>query len=72
MNTLAYWFNAGSYAWLGPYGGGKQWVRNHVTLKYDYSNENVELVATSFSLVAGLLGVLGFRATRKVSHQALQ
>ncbi|KAH7090685.1 hypothetical protein FB567DRAFT_520420 [Paraphoma chrysanthemicola] len=60
--TFAAYFPARSYVWQNP---GQPWTpptgREHrVQLGYDYSPENMILVSTAFSILAGLFGIAGF------------
>jgi hypothetical protein len=77
LQTFGTYFPPGSYAWQSP---GQRYTQptgpaHEVQLRYDYSPENMILVSTAFSILAGLFGIAGFWVSRKVrlhsSHLSL-
>lgn len=69
LKTFAEWFPPGSYEWKNP---GQMWEwppknpPHEVKLRYDYAPETMALVSTSFSIIAGLLGIAAFWLARNV------
>jgi hypothetical protein len=77
LRTFGIFFPPGSYEWQHP---GQPYMQpkgpaHEVQLRYDYSPENMILISTTFSILAGLFGIAGFWIARKVrlhsSHLSL-
>jgi hypothetical protein len=77
LQTFGKYFPPGSYDWQTP---GQPYAQperpaHEVQLRYDYSPENMILISTSFSILAGLFGIAEFWIARKVrpnsSHHSL-
>jgi hypothetical protein len=68
LQTFGTYFPPGSYDWQNP---GQPYSQpkgpaHKVQLRYDYSPENMILVSTSLSILAGFFGITGFWIARKV------
>ncbi|KAJ4366388.1 hypothetical protein N0V83_008024 [Neocucurbitaria cava] len=66
LQTFGKYFPPGSYDWQNP---GQPWTQpkgpaHEVQLRYDYSPENMILISTAFSILAGLFGIAGFWIAR--------
>lgn len=73
LHTFGEYFPPGSYEWQNPGQGYTQpkGPAKQVTLRYDYAPENMILVSTALSILAGLFGIAGFWTARKVRSYLL-
>jgi uncharacterized protein YneF (UPF0154 family) len=68
LQTFGKYFPPGSYDWKNPGQPYRQpeGPAHEVQLRYDYSPENMILISTTLSILAGLFGIAGFWIARKV------